>query len=123
MKADEYDDLTHDPTGYFTQKYLPRVFGALSGFPLLPFFPGILEIYGLGLSFIPYGLPPVQALKPCLKSAEALKGSAPCSHDGVLAMAFRPWGVHQGALRCHRRYIAGYQGDHAGYPPAAQETP
>ena len=60
MKADEYDDLIHDPSGYFTQKYLPRVFRTLSGFPMLPFLPGILEIYGLGLNFIPYGLPPVQ---------------------------------------------------------------
>lgn len=93
MMADEYDDLMHDPSGYFTQKYLPRVFGALSGFPMLPFLPGILEIYGLGLSFIPYGLPPVQATFKALfeAGAEALKWiSAIGPTDAVLAMSGYP---------------------------------
>ncbi len=76
MKADEYDDLfVHNPIRILHQKYLPRVFRALSGFPMLPFLPGILEIYGLGLNFIPYGLPPVQATYKALfeAGAEALK--------------------------------------------------
>ena len=42
MKADEYDALIQDPTGYFLSTYLPRVFGALQPLQMLPFFPGIL---------------------------------------------------------------------------------
>lgn len=75
MKPEEYDALIEDPTGYFIHVYLPRVFGALSGFQMLPFFPGILEMYAVALNFIPFGLPPVQATFQALfeAGAEALK--------------------------------------------------
>lgn len=75
MMADEYDALIQDPTGFFLNVYLPRVFGALGGFPMLPFFPGILEMYGVALNFIPFGLPPVQSTFQALfeAGAEALK--------------------------------------------------
>jgi hypothetical protein len=88
MQADEYDALIQDPSGYFTHLYLPRVFGALGGFPMLPFLPGILEIYGLPLFFIPFGLPPVQETYKALfeAGAEALKWAAPIGGaDGALA--------------------------------------
>lgn len=75
MKPEEYDALIEDPTGYFIHVYLPRVFGALNGFQMLPFFPGILEMYAVALNFIPFGLPPVQATFQALfeAGAEALK--------------------------------------------------
>ncbi len=75
MKPEEYDALIQDPTGYFINVYLPRVFGALNGFQMLPFFPGILEMYGLAFSFIPFALPPVRATFQALFEAgdEALK--------------------------------------------------
>ena len=69
MMADEYDALIQDPSGYFSHVYLPRVFGALSGFPMLPFLPGILEMYGVALNFIPFGIPPVQATYQALFEA------------------------------------------------------
>ena len=75
MLADEYDALIQDPSGYFSNVYLPRVFGALGGFRMLPFLPGILEMYGVALNFIPFGLPPVQGTYQALfeAGAEALK--------------------------------------------------
>jgi hypothetical protein len=75
MTADEYDALIQDPTGFFSNVYLPRVFGALEPFQMLPFLPGILEIYGVAFNFIPFGLPPVQAAYKALfeAGAEALK--------------------------------------------------
>jgi uroporphyrinogen-III decarboxylase len=60
MKPEEYDDLIDDPTGYFLHTYLPRVYGAMNAFPALPAFTGILEMYGVAYSFIPFGIPPVQ---------------------------------------------------------------
>ena len=93
MMADEYDALISDPSGFFTSKYLPRVFGALSGFPMLPFLPGILEMYGVALNFIPFGLPPVQATYQALfeAGAEALKWiGAIGGADGFLATAGFP---------------------------------
>jgi hypothetical protein len=75
MKAEEYDLLITDPSFYFRNFYLPRVFGALQGFQMLPPFTGILEIYGVAFNFIPYALPPVQATYKALfeAGAEALK--------------------------------------------------
>ncbi len=93
MMADEYDALISDPSGFFASKYLPRVFGALSGFPMLPFLPGILEMYGVALNFIPFGLPPVQATYQALfeAGAEALQWiGAIGGADGFLATAGYP---------------------------------
>jgi len=75
MTADEYDALIDDPSNYFSSTYLPRVFGALEGFKMLPALTGILEMYGVALNFIPFGLPPVQATYKALfeAGAEALK--------------------------------------------------
>jgi uroporphyrinogen-III decarboxylase len=60
MTTDEYDALIEDPSNYFSHTYLPRVFGALEPWGQLPVLTGILEMYGVALNFIPYGLPPVQ---------------------------------------------------------------
>ena len=60
MKAEEYDDLIEDPSNFFIHTYLPRVFGAWGPLQALPAFTGILEMYGLGYNFIPFGVPPVQ---------------------------------------------------------------
>jgi hypothetical protein len=75
MKANEYDALIADPSGFFSNVYLPRVFGALEPWGMLPFLPGILEIYGVAFNFIPFGLPPVQSAYKALfdAGAEALK--------------------------------------------------
>jgi len=75
MTADEYDALIEDPSNYFTHSYLPRVFGKLDGFQMLPTLTGILEMYGVAMNFIPFGLPPVQATYKALfdAGAEALK--------------------------------------------------
>jgi uroporphyrinogen-III decarboxylase len=71
MKADEYDALIDDPTGFFSGTYLPRVFGALEGFRMLPTLTGILEAYGVAFNFIPFALPPVQATYKALAEAGA----------------------------------------------------
>jgi hypothetical protein len=75
MKVDEYDALIDDPSNFFSNTYLPRVFGALQGFQMLPTLTGILEMYGVAFNFIPFGLPPVQATYKALfeAGAEALK--------------------------------------------------
>jgi hypothetical protein len=75
MKAEEYDLLMTDPSFFFRNFYLPRVFGALQGFQMLPPLTGILEMYGVAFNFIPYALPPVQATYKAIfeAGAEALK--------------------------------------------------
>ena len=88
MMADEYDALIQDPSGFFSSVYLPRVFGALGGWQMLPFLPGILEMYGVALNFIPFGLPPVQGTYQALfeAGAEALQWiGAIGGADGALA--------------------------------------
>jgi uroporphyrinogen-III decarboxylase len=75
MKADEYDALIDDPSNFFINTYLPRVFNALDGFRMLPAFTGILEIFGVAVNFIPFGLPPMQSTFKALMEAgnESLK--------------------------------------------------
>ena len=75
MTADEYDLFMMDPSFYFRNFYLPRVFGAFGGFPMLAPFTSILEMYGLAFNFVPFALPPVQATFQALfeAGAEALK--------------------------------------------------
>ena len=75
MTAGEYDLLITDPSFYFRNFYLPRVFGALEGFTMLPPLTSILEMYGVAFNFIPYALPPVQGTFKALfeAGAEALK--------------------------------------------------
>ena len=75
MKPEEYDLLISDPSFYFRNFYLPRVFGALGGLSMLPPWTGILEMYGVAINFIPFGIPPVQGTFKALfeAGAEALK--------------------------------------------------
>jgi hypothetical protein len=75
MKAEEYDLLLMDPSFYFRNFYLPRVFGALQGFTMLAPHTNTLEMYGVAFNYVPYALPPVQdAFKALFEAgAEALK--------------------------------------------------
>ncbi|MCK5181566.1 MAG: hypothetical protein KAQ73_03405 [Dehalococcoidia bacterium] len=92
MKANEYDALIDDPSNFFSSTYLPRVFGALEGFKMLPSLTGILEIYGVAYNFIPFGLPPVQATYKALfeAGAETLKwaGAIGAWNDEIKAAGF-----------------------------------
>jgi hypothetical protein len=99
MKADEYDALIQDPSGFFSNVYLPRVFGALEPLQMLPFLPGILEIYGVAFNFIPFGLPPVQA---------ALKALMEAGQE-ALAWAGAVGGIEgELATRGHPQILAGF---------------
>jgi len=75
MTAEEYDLLITDPSFYFRNFYLPRVFGALGPWSMLPPLTGILEMYGVAFNFIPFAIPPVQgAFKALFEAgAEAMK--------------------------------------------------
>jgi hypothetical protein len=75
MTAEEYDLLLMDPSFYFRNFYLPRVFGALGGFQMLAPWTSTLEMYGLAFNYVPFALPPVQATFQALfdAGAEALK--------------------------------------------------
>jgi hypothetical protein len=88
MKAEEYDLLITDPSFFFRNFYLPRVFGALEPFNMLPPFTGILEMYGVAFNFIPFAIPPVQgAFKALFEAgAEAMKwAGAVGGLDGEMA--------------------------------------
>ena len=60
MSAAEYDDFLFDPTGFYLQKYLPRVAGAFEGFDKLPDFAG-LHYFRLVHGIRPFALPEVRA--------------------------------------------------------------
>lgn len=92
MKADEYNALIEDPSNFYSNVYLPRIFGALQAFTTFSL-NNVLEMYGAGFNFIPFGLPPVQAAYKALfeAGAEALKWvEAIGAHGAEMAAAGFP---------------------------------
>ncbi len=67
MKASEYDAFINDPTDFWLRIYLPRICGALEPFRKLSSLMGFQEI--ATLSFVPFGLPDVQAAFKALLEA------------------------------------------------------
>lgn len=61
MRAEDYDQYIADPSNFFFRTYLPRIFGALDAWQMLPPFTDILEMPFVGLNMVAVGLPPVQA--------------------------------------------------------------
>jgi hypothetical protein len=60
MKAEEYEDYLFDPTGYFLEKYLPRVAGTAAGLSRLQNLPGQYYV-GLVLGMRHYADPQLAA--------------------------------------------------------------
>ncbi len=75
MKADEYDELILDPTGFFLNKYLPRIFSELEPWAKMPIFPSFIELPFVGGNMVPIGMPDVQeSLQKFMEAGqEALK--------------------------------------------------
>jgi hypothetical protein len=72
LLADEYDAVLQDPSGFWINTYLPRVFGALKAWQTLPRFTNLLEIPNVGPAFAAFGTPEVQeSLKALMKAGEA----------------------------------------------------
>src|ERR1035437_3265602 len=70
MKPEEYDDFLFDPTGFYLQKYLPRVASAFEGIEDLPIFPG-MHYLRLVNGIRPFSKPTVRkALENLMKAAE-----------------------------------------------------
>ncbi|MGI9952354.1 uroporphyrinogen decarboxylase family protein [Moorellaceae bacterium AZ2] len=61
MKADEYDALIHDPSDFWLRSYFPRIFGVLKPLQKLAPLTHVLEMVITCGSFIPFGIPEVQA--------------------------------------------------------------
>jgi hypothetical protein len=61
MKADEYQDLIDDPTGFFMNIYFPRIFGTLKPLEKMPLLPPVNEIPNVPPAVIPFGTEEVQS--------------------------------------------------------------
>ncbi len=72
MRADEYQDLIDDPTGWFLTAYFPRVFGSLKGLERLPVLPSINEIVNIMGAAAPFARPElVNAVKSLMEAGQA----------------------------------------------------
>ncbi len=71
MKAEEYQDLIDDPTGFFMNVYFPRIFGTLKPLERMPLLPPVNEIPCVPPALIPFGTKEVQsALKKLMEAGE-----------------------------------------------------
>ena len=69
--AEEYAELSADPSGFFLRKYLPRTFGALEPLVKLPLLPAIHEMPMTPTSLLAFGMPDVQeALRKLMEAGE-----------------------------------------------------
>lgn len=57
MKAEEYEELIDDPSGFFLRFFFSRIFGALKSFEKIPNFPIIHEILPIPPALLPFGTP------------------------------------------------------------------
>ena len=72
MKPEEYDEFLFDPTGFYLQKYLPRVAGVFEGLEEMPYLPG-LHYFRLVASVRAFAKPRVRAaLEKLMKAAEEI---------------------------------------------------
>ena len=60
MKADEYPDLIDDPSGFFMNKFFPRIFGALKPLQNMPLMPPVNEIPCIPPALFPFGTKDLQ---------------------------------------------------------------
>jgi len=73
MTADEYDDFLFDPTGFYLNKYLPRVAKAYEGFAEMPMLPGVAYL-GLAAMTPAIANPAVmRAFSEVQKAGEAMR--------------------------------------------------
>ena len=73
MKPEEYDEFLFDPTGFYLQKYLPRVMGVFEGIEELPYLPG-LHYFRLVNGIRAFAKPAVrQTLERIMKAAEEVE--------------------------------------------------
>lgn len=83
MTPDEYDEFLFDPTGFYIQKYLPRVASAFEGFDQLPIFPG-LHYFRLISGIRPFAKPAVrESFEKIIKAAEEVERFAGHSAEFV----------------------------------------
>jgi hypothetical protein len=87
MKPEEYDAFINDPTDFWLRIFLPRICGALEPFRKIPSLMGFQEI--ATVSFVPFGLPDVQAAFQALLKAgqESLQWMAVVMEIGAAAIA------------------------------------
>ncbi len=72
MKAEEYQDLIDDPTGFFLNVYFPRIFGALEPFTAFPLLPPVHELPVIPGCMMPFGTEAMQkALQALGRAGEA----------------------------------------------------
>jgi hypothetical protein len=92
MKAEEYQDLIDDPTAFFVNAYLPRVFGALKPFTTFPLLPPVNEIPLVPPMAMPFGAENMrEALDSLVRAGdEALRWRAAVRNigEGVMGRGF-----------------------------------
>jgi len=69
MKAEEYEDLIDDPSGFHLRTYLPRICGALKPFEMIPPLIHLRHMSSMPAGALPFSMPEVQgALETLMKA-------------------------------------------------------
>lgn len=93
MKAEEYDDFLFDPTDYIHRVYLPRVYGSLKPFELLPPTPSLIYLRfltGTAVLGRPEIAAAVQALQDAAIQSQELLSRAAAYNQDMKNLGFPP---------------------------------
>ncbi len=102
MKDDEYDLLITDPSDFWQRVYLPRIFGAMQPWSMLPPLTDIWEPPVNVPTFFPFSLPPVQEMLQKLIDAGKAAGEwlmGPGGVDAEVAATYGRPGLFGGACK------------------------
>ncbi len=92
MKAQEYQDLIDDPTGFFLNVYFPRIFGALEPFAAFPLLPPVHELPVIPGCMMPFGTEAMQkalqALEQAGEAAQAWRQATAQISDRIMGRGF-----------------------------------
>ncbi len=73
MKAEEYQDLIDDPTGFFLYVYFPRIFNELKELGKMPLLPPVHEIIMVPSALAPFGMPEMKsALRKLMNAGDEI---------------------------------------------------
>jgi hypothetical protein len=99
MTADEFDDFMFDPTGFYLQKYMPRIAGAFEGIQDISPLPGLAYVRFLSVGTRSFAKPTVRkALENLIKVGEEAEVLAAHHADWAARIAAHGFPLINGAM-------------------------
>lgn len=99
MKAEEYDDLIGDPSGFHLSTYLPRICGALKPFEMIPQLVHLRHMSSMAGGALPFNTPDFQgALRVLMEAGAVASRWVTAGHELNASIMGRGWPSLSGGI-------------------------